>query len=245
MRLKILLFPLMLAVSFAFFMYYAWPEIVNLKTINEEKKENSRLLQDIKEKQSAIKQIGAQISNDKESSNAVINYLPEKKAEERIVGGVNYLAIDSGVALANLSLKDINTENPANAARQNPASDKKENKENINTMKFSEATILVNGNYEKIKLFTDQLQKIFLFNNIKSLTISSEQNKSEKADSLLATAVIDFGYVSSSKVSDSRIANFKPEFDKNTVDILRQYVLQKTESVSRNSNKGKANPFLP
>lgn len=245
MKLKILIFPLMLAASFAFFMYYAWPEIVNLKSIKEEKSENNQLLQDIKNKKLDIERIGNQISEDKDSSNAVLSYLPVKKMEERIVGGVNYLAIDSGVALANLSLKDISTENPGNTARQNPASDKKEKEEIINTMKFSEATILANGGYEKIKLFVDQLQKIFLFNNIKSLTISSEQNSSENANSLLATAVVDFGYIAPSKMNNSRIANFKPEFDKSTIDTLKQYVLQKTETVNRSSSKGKANPFLP
>ena len=186
----------------------------------------------------------------------VYNYLPNKKVEERIIGGVNYLAVDSGVSLVNISLRNLDVPNPANTAQQNAALANKP-ADNADVLQFSEATISISGDYEKIKLFINQLQKIALFNNIKSLVISNKEKSSSNttdansssSSTLFADMVVNFGYLSSSELNNNKITNLKPELDSDTIGVLKQYISQKTESmasmISNVGNKGKANPFLP
>ena len=256
MRLKFLFFPIILVISLSIFIGYIWPEISNVKSVNAEKIANTQSLQDIKDKQSAIELIGTQIANDNDSKTMVYNYLPNKKVEERIIGGVNYLAVDSGVSLVNISLRNLDVPNPANTAQQNAALANKP-ADNADVLQFSEATISISGDYEKIKLFINQLQKIALFNNIKSLVISNKEKSSSNttdansssSSTLFADMVVNFGYLSSSELNNNKITNLKPELDSDTIGVLKQYISQKTESmasmISNVGNKGKANPFLP
>ena len=79
MRLKFLFFPIILVISLSIFIGYIWPEINNVKKINEEKLTNAQSLQSIKDKQAAIELIGTQITNDSDGKTIVDNYLPNKK----------------------------------------------------------------------------------------------------------------------------------------------------------------------
>lgn len=232
----------MLVVSLSIFIGYIWPEINNVKNINKEKNTNTQSLQDIKDKQSAIELIGAQIANDNDGKTIVYNYLPNKKVEERIIGGVNYLAVDSGVSLVNISLKNLDSINLTDVNQKGNAVN------NANLLKFSEATISIAGDYEKIKLFINQLQQMALFNNIKSFVISKKEESSDSGN-LSVEIIMNFGYLPSSEINNKNISNFKAELDNNTISVLKQYISQKTESIaamiSDTGNKGKANPFFP
>jgi len=269
MRLKFLFFPIMFVISFSIFIGYIWPEINNVKKINTEKLANTQALQAVKDKQSAIELLGTQILNDSDGSATIKSYLPDKKVEERIIGGINYLAADSGVMLVNIYLKKSDVADLTNGAQQNAASVKNSSAslnnpangqvltDEADGLRFNDATILVNGEYEKIRLFIDQLQKISLLNNIKSLTITNKKKSYEgeteetnpDPSNLSADIVMSFGYLPSLSLDNNKISKFKPEMDNNAVGILKQYVSQKTESVAAITggigNKGKANPFLP
>ena len=261
MRLKFLFFPVVLIISVSIFIGYIWPEIDNIKNINTEKIANAQSLQAIKDKQSAIESINTQITNNGADKTMVNNYLPDKKVEERIISGINYLAVDSGVSLVNVSIKNLDNNNSANEAQQNIVAENSINGDQISSdadkLQFSEATISISGDYEKIKLFIDQLQKIALLNDIKSLTISNQKESSNTANStdtsisstLSADMIVDFGYMHFFSLNNNKITNFKPEIDNDTISALKQYILQKTEStsamISSTGNKGKANPFLP
>jgi len=252
MRLKFFFLPIILVISFSIFIGYIWPEIINIKSINAKKIENTQSLQSIKDNQVAIESVGTQIANDNGSKTMIDNYLPDKKVEERIIGGINYLAVDSGVSLVDVSLKNVDTSVLANNTA--PAANALNN---IDKLQFSEATVSISGDYEKIKLFIDQLQKMSLFNDIKSLTISNQEKSSANTNGagssvssdLSADIVIDFGYLPSSVLDNNKITNFKSEIDEDTISVLKQYISQKTESaaaaINNIGNKGKANPFLP
>ena len=113
MRLKFLFFPIILVISLSIFIGYIWPEINNLKMANDEKIKNQGMLQDIAAKQAAIAKIDSQMTSNSADTATINNYLPSTRVEERILSGVNFLASDAGVSLANISLKDAQ---PATAA---------------------------------------------------------------------------------------------------------------------------------
>jgi Tfp pilus assembly protein PilO len=279
MRLKFLFFPIILVVSVSIFILYVWPEIGNFKIANENKKTATQALQEIGEKQKAIEQLGTQISNSSDDKTLVDNYLPNKKVEEQIIAGINYLALDSQVSLVDVSIKDIepaesgletspsivssiNTSVATTKSGEVPVAAGNTLSTNANSgMKFSRTTIKVSGEYEKIRLFLDQLQRMPLLNTIKSINIYNQPENSVNPNSgnnnststlsniLVSDIVIDFGYLKPSVFDNNKISIFKPELDKETVSLLKQYVSQKTvpalPTVGIGGDRGKANPFLP
>lgn len=269
MRLKILFFPLMLAVSAVIFIGYVWPEIANLKTANREKAAAAKLLDDVMEKQDAINSIAAQISGDSESAALVNGYLPDKKVEERIIGAVNYLAGDSGISLVSISLENkasdateqgqtglaaaVNSSVEMMATGEIPA-DSQAVAGAANAVESSTASIAIVGDYAKIRLFLDQLQRMSLLNHISSLSIAKpsenpSDTEGESSTDLSAEVVVDFGYFKSAAVGVGRIAQLQPKLDKDIIETLKQYVSQKTSPIaaagSDTGSKGRINPFLP
>jgi hypothetical protein len=251
MRLKFLFFPIMLVITFSIFIGYIWPEINNIKDINREKLSNTQALQAVRDKQSSIKSIGTQILNSS-SAEVINNYLPNKKVEERVIGGVNYLATDSGISLVSISLKSSNATNSALGALPPVDSTVGGQAPYINDEpSFIEAAISISGDYEKIKLFLDQLQKMTLFNELKSLSISNSKSSSDNSNSssLSADIAINFGYLPPVKPDDNKIARLKTDLGSETIEALKQYITPKAESIASTINaagtKGRTNPFLP
>jgi hypothetical protein len=255
MRLKSLFFPIILVISISIFIGYIWPEIKNVKMINVEKNTNAQSLQFIKEKQAAIESIGTQIANNSNIGSVINDYLPNKKVEERIIGGVNYLAMDSGVSLLDVSLKNPNV---TNSAFSGNTAEEKTSAVNTDELQFSEVAISISGDYEKIKLFIEQLQRISLLNDIKSLTIANQiknvpdsaanpdETSTAISSTLSASVVIDFGYLPSFGIDGSKVAKLDSKLDTDVIDVLKNYISQKPGLVvSSAGNKGKANPFLP
>lgn len=276
MRLKFLFFPIIIIISLSIFIGYIWPEIANLRVANEEKIQHNKDLEAIRVKQAAIKKIGDQINGDSEGEAVINSYLPSSKVEERILTGINYLATDSGVSLVNISLSGDgskstnNSEDAALVAAASPLSaaitsggtagaigaDKSKTKSDVKT---TQASISVSGDYDKIRLFLDQVQKMSLLNSVKSITITS-QPASEKAaststegateaapsNSLSLDMVVDFGWMSPVQIDSQKVANFKSGLDNTTIAVVKKYVSQKTPTVDRFGDRdGKRNPFLP
>jgi Tfp pilus assembly protein PilO len=239
-------------ISIAIFIGYIWPEIDNFKKVSQEKNASLQSLQDIKVKQDALKAESEQIVSDSANKVMVNNYLPSKRVEEQIIASINYLAADSQVSLVNVSIKDVSPSKTAGEVQPSTV-DNIQNTSNISeNMQFSEASVIVTGDYDKIRLFLDQMQKMPLFNNIVSLNISNQTNTSNNnisPSNLLADIIVDFGYLKVSSLNNNKIAKFQAGLDTETINTLKQYISQKTTAIlpvaNNNSNEGKANPFLP
>jgi hypothetical protein len=131
-------------------------------------------------------------------------------------------------------------------------------------MQFDETSISVSGEYEKIGLFIDKLQKMALFNSIKSLIIANSTSKdltntvvsadvsqtstTSVSKNLTAEIVVKFGYLKPVD-SNSQIAKVDQKIDNETLDVLKLYIAGKdVSSVSSETgdagSKGKHNPFF-
>lgn len=267
MRLKFLFFPIILIISLAIFIGYIWPEITSILEINDYKVAKSAELQSIKEKQAAIELVDKKISENIADETTVKGYLPENKIEERIISGINYLAGAANVPLLNISLVDSKeTANLMNAVGSSLDAPAKgtiainplivdpvtgvASVDNKNSIQVTSVKIAVAGDYEKIKIFLDSLQRMPILNTIKSLNITKEKNASttdpavNTSLSLSADVVVDFGYLSVAKVNSQQLENFKPELDNDTILSLSKYISQKSQSiVIGDDKKGKLNPF--
>ena len=268
MRLKFLFFPVMIIISLSLFIGYVWPEITDLRMANDQKIVNQQALQDINNKKAAVDKVGSQITDDAAGTSFVNNYLPNTKVEERILSGINFLASDSSVGLINVSLKDaVNASNapstqlqgfglvsPASVdvnAVQTTATSQSATQAAADSLQFTEATLSISGNYDDIRLFIDQLQRMTILNSIRSVTISSsssDDDSNAKVDPsiLSAVVIVDFGYLDPVKIDARKVANFKPDMDSDTMKVLQQYVSQKApDANSGGDSNGKTNPFLP
>lgn len=262
MRLKFLFFPIMLIISLSIGIGYIWPEVSEISQMNKNKIDGQEKLLAVQDKQAAIEKLGTQLTNDAGSENLIKSYLPVSKYEEKIISGINFLATDSGVSLVNLSIKDgTDTVEVSTAAVSNLAVtmtgniseniSNPTNVQNLNTdngkLKNSEATLVVTGDYDKIKIFIDQLQKMPVYNVIKSLNIvSNEDLKQEETQSLTANITVNFGYMSPIKIDNSKMNDFAATIDSSAISVLKQYVSQKSPSVeSGGDQNGKINPFQP
>lgn len=272
MRLKFLFFPIIIVISLSVFIGYIWPEFKNLKDANTEKKSQQEALKAIMDKNTAIKSIDDQISKDSEGNNMVNNYLPSKKIEERILTGINFLATDSGVTLTDVAISDgssMDKKNDdstrfsisslaaisnGNVAGTENGSGSVKSEDGLNA---TSANISVTGDYDKIRLFIDQLQKMSIFNSIRSLSISAQatdgQNNEEASQEsvpassgvLLANISVDFGWMRTAEITNHKIANFKPMLDNSTIQIVKEYIHQKAPAADRFGNEdGKRNPFV-
>ena len=236
MRLKFLFFPVVLVVSLAIFIAYIWPEFQNVINLNKEYADNQTKLDDINAKKNDIKQMATKIANDKEGELFVKNYLPMKKVDEQIISRLNFLATDSGVSLIDIA-STTSTKSPQQIA-VGAVSD---------PLNLYEVKVSINGDYAKIRIFLDQVQRLPLFNSIKLLDIHTRekgQNETVAPSDLMSDVIINFGYIEQLKPTEQETAAFKVEMESyGIIATLKTYVSQKTPDVVY-EKKGKENPFL-
>ena len=261
MRLKILFFPLMMIICLFIFFSYIRPEIDNFTRVNKDKTDMQEKIQNIKNKKAAAERLSQKIRVTNDYKDVVYNYLPVRKVEEQIIAGINSLASSSQVYLADISMKDAapkKTEIVISDPSLSAGAGEAQNKE----MLFSEVTIKIIGDYEKMQIFFDQLQKMALMNNIKSLKIykeenfnksasspnTNEANSDNKITSLLAEIVMDFGYLEKVKINENELEQFQDTLDESIVKALTGY--RNMDSVSSElkeggvvTAEGRPNPF--
>lgn len=121
-------------------------------------------------------------------------------------------------------------------------------------IKFIEANLEINGNYDQIKRFLVSLNKVGLLNNIKSFEISKKEKQdtvddeeSVSADFLTAKTVIGFGYLISANrpINDLLSSDLfdKGEFNFYDVDSKRSILIGNYKK-SEVGEVGISNPFL-
>jgi Tfp pilus assembly protein PilO len=258
MRLKFLFFPISLAISIFIFIGYIWPEIMTVKSINQEYLKNQQDMTLVQNKEAAIQSVAAQLTKSTENQTAVLNYLPTNKSEERILDGLNYIATDAGVTLGNVSIaassdnssqSTTGTEDvsgltqPTLAPTDGAVVATAEAQTPIVPVKLqsTEATIVASGTYDKIRIFAENLQKMNMFNSIKSFRIT--QGETDPAVLSLEVSV-DFNYLAPIKADTQKVAKIQSELDLATIDSLKNYVSKKGSEINIGQT-GKANPFLP
>lgn len=253
MRLKILFFPIVLIISLSIFIGFIWPEISSVRKLNENRIAKNSELQSVAGQQSAIELARKNISDNIEGNKIVNDYLPENKTEERVIAGINYLAADAGVSLVNISLTGTIDKKSPVSTEISTIDQLTESK--VNSVQLSSAKISLIGDYEKIRIFFDNLQRMPIFNVIKSVKIARQTSVSDAGDEAVANdfklaveAVVDFGYLSVAKVNNKQVEKFNANIDNETMNSLTKYISQKSQLVEDNnaetSNKGKANPFF-
>ncbi|EKE21745.1 MAG: hypothetical protein ACD_7C00142G0008 [uncultured bacterium] len=264
------------------YIYPSWfgEDAGSIKNIrNEIKKENDELLT-VKTKKQNIEKLSQSLSENSDLEALINKYYPAYRNDEDVVSNINNIAFSEGVFLEEMQIeyKKVESEDPIrllalplrmdkpietsavaseNGAVVVPGLD--ESGASLEDLarakiKFIEATLQIDGNYEQIKRFATSLNKVGLLNNIQTFEIykkkdsaSTDEDKQAPADSLTADIVVGFGYY---VFSDKQISSLLKEdlfnadkFNFYDVDNYRN-ILTGNYKQSEMGEIGVQNPFL-
>lgn len=271
MRIKLLAFPVMLALSIAIFIAYVWPEQGALREAMRGFEKSKADLQNIVEKKNNIEKLKSSLIQNQSKADFARKFLPAGKNEEEIINGLNYLAANSGVSLASLSLEKDQTNIGTGGAGATGATSSKDVLFSASPgagadlaggppevqLSGVKAKAGVAGSYEGVKSFLEQVYKMEMFNSITSLSIARQEASSQPAQGnnppagansgmLLATLEINFGYLREVKISKDYSSPIfsRSSFDLAAYDKLVNLISRKIP-VLEVGEEGRANPFLP
>lgn len=261
MRLKVFFTPLVFFVAVIVSIWYIWPAIIEIRVKTSEvstskknlesaisRKENSEILKDILDK-------------NKDKEDFILNYLPVSKNDEKVIDGINYLAIDSGLSIASFNIEEEKADDMFAQSSDNlsgsdvsaaPGSPVNAEAQTIKPkIRFSNAKITLFGKYENIKIFLNQIYKMEMLNKINSLTISKSkgaetaENQGNNNEILSADIEIKFGHMSQINVKEGITSDV---FSKNNFNFspylkINELIMKKIPVLDE-GQKGKGNPFI-
>lgn len=179
------------------------------------------------------------LNRDFDQQNVLFQYLPEKKQDEQIIASIDAMASREGVFASSFGVED---EKIVAAVNTDVASDGATVTEPIeNSVKNFNVSLIVTGDYEKIKKFIVDLAGFKRFNEMVSLNI---EKSSDANGSLKAAMVLKFNYL----VKLDTISNFddsvfaKGNFDMGLAEDIKSkanFDISKIEAGSL----GRTNPF--
>ncbi len=261
MKIKLLFFPAVLAISIIIFIFYVWPELGAVRKAKSDLDESKKVLENILEKKNNLENLKNGLNQNQDKESLVLSYLPPDKNEERIINGINYLAANSGASLADLSLekeKSVTNEEYENTADSKEilfsgssadSADFSAGQALKPRLRFVKFKISINGNYDNIKTFLEDLHKMEMFNSVDSVLISKqEKNKDQAQNQEALQSVIEagFGYLPKAKINGNYSASIFTQlsFDFTPCGKLKALVSKKIPDLEI-GERGRVNPFLP
>ncbi len=253
MRLKILLTPVAFFIAIVVAIWYIWPVAMDIWSKTEEIKVSQKNLDSTLTKKSNVEVLTSVLDKNKDREEFISNFLPPTKNEEKIVNGINYLANDSGVNLAGIS---ITNEKASTLSSGQSANTDLADSSSAPIVKYAIANVNISGKYENIKIFISQIHKMEIINKVSLLSISKELNtninananveNAEGGDTLIANVEIKFGYMPyiNQAGSDLSAVFSQSNFNFGSYSKINELIARKIP-VLDTGQKGKVNPFLP
>lgn len=270
MRLKFLLFPVVLVILVIVFIANIWPEISLLRQMNSQYNKDKEILGNIISKKGDISSLNDNLESNKDKKDFVLSYVPEKNNDEKNIYLLNYLATNSSLSVLSISLDkvaqndpstEINASNPVNIIASAIVTDPNTGEaidpqvllENAKKIKFAEAHVTVAGEYDKIKMYLDKLERMEIYSKVSEVKIS--KNKEEKKEGqdqaqtsesnlLVAEIAVDFGYYPKMKDADyATLTKLGSSFDFAKIEKVRSGITQNVPVIEAGAS-GRNNPFV-
>ncbi len=247
MKLKILILPLVIVVVMYLAIWVIAPAYSEISMLGNDLDIAKKNLDDINNKVDNANKLTQALSVTSDQQNILIQYLPENKQEEEIIGSINSIAAANGVSMLSLAL-EAKADPLDQAIPEEEYMNAKLSPEQLAAMvpkktsaKNLSASITIVGEYAKIKSFIVSLNKFKRFNEVISLEIKRSGDKNEL---LQASMAVGLNYLpkiaSAATINNDIFADGK--FDMSVVDEIRK----NTTDVSRidvGSIGSRVNPF--
>jgi len=259
MRLKILIFPLSLALSVIILIFLAKPEWDSIQTTKLQLAESQQKLDEVMEKKKNIENLTRIYDQNQDVVSYINSYLPSKREEEDAIHAINYMATGSAVILSNLNLEiDTNKAAPVPPVQDAAAGGAEAQAASapeipvLSTVKFKAS---ISGNYEGIRTFLDRASKLEMFNSLDALKIEKNKKSMQSSegeeiqmpeDLLLLEMDISLGQLKEVEVGNNYFSPLFSEssFNLAAYDKLKSEISQQIPALEA-GGEGRTNPFLP
>ncbi|KKU55369.1 MAG: hypothetical protein UY41_C0013G0011 [Candidatus Moranbacteria bacterium GW2011_GWE1_49_15] len=248
----------MLIASISVFISFVWPEVEAVRTLSAESKNGLEDLNLIKEKKDNIRGLDQDLGKNSDKEELVNSYFPKVRNEERIIDAIYYLAANSSVSLANISIAgdplkgEDEVDGPKSVfSSQSPQAGELPGAADQRTLPSSarsvDVEIFVAGTYENIKTFLSAVNSMEMMNDVTGVDISSQSagEEGESSGFLSAQVKAKFYYMRNTRADN----NYKlavldsSEFDFSQVEKVKAFISQGIPKLEV-GEKGMKNPFF-
>lgn len=275
MNLKFLFFPFSLVAATVLSIWFIWPtwfdDEEGIVAIKKEIERQETELSNIKSRKNNLNSLKDSIDSNVADVSLTRKYYPEEKDTETMINEANYFASSAGVAITNFDVtildsskrrirggaaafecwpSDDSVTTTAAPTQQEVASGIEESQVAITSVELT-----VVGGYEKIRDFTNKLQKMELINNVSNITIEKagateeELKEGVSPDTLKADIKVCFGHIQKPKIDPEgdfikHQAFSSKTFDFGYVDKVKGEIYRSAAPIEIGAT-GKNNPFIP
>lgn len=263
MKIKILMFPFCLVVSFIILTMYAKPEFSISNQTRAAIKNREVTLNDIRQRNERIENLVKNLEANSDKESLILRFLPNLKEEELIVNSAFQSAVNSSLYMANLGMSYEKKPFNISSQFQNflPVEAGGLSVETVDPLlqigpsniEIINAKFSVVGTYENIKSFLNQIFTMEKENSISSVKIAKSQTAGEgqsgegtNVNNLNAEIAVYFDNIPSLKLRKdaSHPAFSQNSFDFSVASDLEELFNKKVPSLD-SGTISKSNPFLP
>jgi hypothetical protein len=264
MSVKILFFPLSIIIAFALSVFYIQPEFDSMMIKRIALQDKQTLAESMGQKIQNMHSLESNLNANKDSETAVLRYLPNTRDDERIVDGINFLAMQSGLLPISIKIDkakevEVVAETPATDQKNPFAADSTNGVDAglisnapalIITPKILEVSLTAIGSYESIRdtvgkiAHSDRFQNFTLVGVNRSVATAQLAEKQDNT-TLNASLKMSFLYFPKAKAAGNynHTALNQKSFDFGIAQKLKQYTSSPIPSIEVGA-AGIANPFL-
>lgn len=242
MKIKILLVPFLIVAIAVFSIWLVYPLYSNgtngVKENYAKLKVEQEKLAGIQTMSGNVDKLSAQISSMPEKE-TLYSFVPESKKEEEIINDIVKLSSLSGLLFYQEKMEQPQKNTQEVVQKETIASIPIPELQNLKTK------IKIAGNYEKIKEFLVNLEKLERNNNLETLEIMKEVTRDVPSDVLTIDATLNFAILKKNKLSQSAVTD--PVFSSPKLEAGIIEEIKNKKSINNFQlnvdQKGKVNPF--
>lgn len=241
MKIKLLIMPILLVLIMALAIWWIYPGYQEMKSKEANLASATARLAVIKEKNAKAEKLLNIWSNSAEQRNIIEKYIPGQKQEEDVIGSLNSLVSETGLALYDLSVS-ATEKKTAPSAGENMIEAEADAVNLTPTAENFNVALGVAGDYGKIKTLLGKISALKRFNSVSSLKISSS---SGQAGALQADITLNFNYIrrTNSAINPDNKIFLTGVFDIGIADEITRKLSTDIKSTVVGSS-GRENPFV-
>lgn len=175
MKIKILLFPLIILVIFYLAVAHIFPDWQRSQEVKTEIEGNELVMENIQKQQSNVEKLSAQITSDVQQKENLVEIVPLIRAEETIIDAAHQLAQKYQVALLQMTF-----DQQKQVAKR--GSDPLAQVPTYTTPGSTQISVSISGPYNNTKEFLDNFKKIMRANTPAALAMSRIENTGENGE---------------------------------------------------------------
>lgn len=251
MKIKILLFPLIILVIFYLSVAHIFPDWQRTKELKTEIDGNNKVLESIQEKQNNMASLYTQISSDIAHKSDLEEIVPKMRTEEVIIDTAHQLAQNHGVALLQMTFGDVQSTNARPRTEALAQAIEYADPSNV------QIGVQVSGSYNSTKEFLDNFAHILRAHTSATMAISRSDGSQDGEeggglqDSLETEVVYNYPFMDEITLQNSDMktlqhpAQNKDQFDMTPIDEWIAMTRDNVTDLQLGEYGRGSSPFMP